>query len=510
MTDTIRLVVGNVNTVIDTKLPKSTMDSIKKVVGYRDEQAEWKMRAIENKLKAEGKPHFWVRQKMGDGIVSCIIYDKEKKKYVFPSGLLSNVKTFLKECNLAYELVDERSQPAQIKGYNLSPEISLRDYQSKAVEKSVKQTRGIVRAATGSGKTAIASAIIADVGAVPSIFYVTSIDLMRQAKDEIEKFIRYNNKPIKVGQVGAGKFDLQDITVMTVQTAVRALGHKYTKYDDEDFDDHKYNISTTQGQKLQQFIKSAGAIYCDEVHHWCAKTCQIIASSSEFAKYRYGFSATPFRDQGDDMLIDACFGKVICDIKASDLIRKKYLVRPTIYFVHTPKKNVEGSYDRVYKDGIINNQDRNLLISNIAEEMKKRDRKILILIKNIEHGNILESLIPDSFFLHGSHKAEERNKWIDKMREGEASITISTSLFDEGVDIKPLNALILAGSGASKTRALQRIGRVIRPYSNGNYVKDDAIVVDFVDNIKYMRKQSNTRRKIYKTEPEFEIRDWKI
>ena len=89
------------------------------------------------------------------------------------------------------------------------------------------------------------------------------------------------------------------------------------------------------------------------------------------------------------------------------------------------------------------------------------------------------------------------------MKEGKHRCVIASSIFDEGVDVRPLSALILAGAGKSQTRALQRIGRVIRAYEG----KKDAIVIDFFDDSKYLRKHSQARRKIYRTEPKFEISD---
>ena len=87
------------------------------------------------------------------------------------------------------------------------------------------------------------------------------------------------------------------------------------------------------------------------------------------------------------------------------------------------------------------------------------------------------------------------------MRKGEPQITISSVIFDEGIDVKPLDTLILAGAGKSSTRALQRIGRILRPYKD----KKNAIAVDFMDNCKYMQAHSKKRLNIYKTEEEFEI-----
>jgi hypothetical protein len=70
-----------------------------------------------------------------------------------------------------------------------------------------------------------------------------------------------------------------------------------------------------------------------------------------------------------------------------------------------------------------------------------------------------------------------------------------------GVDIKCLSALILAGGGKSYVKALQRIGRVIRSYPGKKF----AAIVDFYDDIKYLKAHSINRCKIYMTENGFKV-----
>lgn len=158
-------------------------------------------------------------------------------------------------------------------------------------------------------------------------------------------------------------------------------------------------------------------------------------------------------------------------------------------------------YGNVYKQAIVENEARNAQIVLMANKFYKSGRKILILVKQIAHGKLLEKLIPDSIFLHGSTGKKKRQKHLDLMREGKPQITIASVIFDEGIDCKPLNTLILAGGGKSPTRALQRIGRILRPYEG----KIDAIAVDFMDNCKYMQSHSSKRASIYATEEEFDI-----
>jgi len=95
----------------------------------------------------------------------------------------------------------------------------------------------------------------------------------------------------------------------------------------------------------------------------------------------------------------------------------------------------------------------------------------------------------------------KRKQAIQEMREGKRIALIASTIADEGLDIKNLSAIILAGGGKSSTRALQRIGRVLRPFDG----KTHAVVIDFDDEAKYLRKHSLRRKLIYETEPRFDI-----
>jgi len=503
----ITLRVTDSTTYVTGKLSKEIYQEFKKTLGYKDPNAIWRGR--------QAKAKNW------DGYLTAVCYSKthckcsiKKDGVHFPSGLYSRAADFFKVYGVPFSVVDERSSFANnqvLIGTN--PDFQVRDYQQEVIDKATKQQRGIIKVATGGGKTAIGAGIISKLGVGPFIFYVTSQDLLRQAKSELQRFLNINGLPIDVGVIGGGKCEVRDVNIMTVQTACRALGEKYKKFDDEDSEKEELSQEAKDRYDvIANLIHNAKGMICDEVQHWAAETCQVIADHSYNARFRYGLSATPWRDMGDDLLIDACFGRQIADINASFLIKKGILVRPTIYFVHTRKKlDDEATYQTAYKEGIVQNEERNLMIANIAQNMVSEKRNVLILVKHIEHGTLLEALIPDSFFINGSHSDKMRAGHIEEMRIKKAPITIATSIFDEGVDVKPLDGLILAGSGKSQTRALQRIGRVIRTYEDvaTNFVKKDAYVVDFHDNMKYMLGHSRARRRIYETEPEFVIKDFK-
>ena len=236
------------------------------------------------------------KRKGWDGRVSVLHYNKKSCKCYskktgmhFPTGLLSVAREIFDLHEIEYELVDNRTKPNKIKNYSLSTTFPARDYQSSTIEKACKRGRGIVQSATGSGKTFIAAGIISNLSVSPSIFYVPSKSLLRQAKDEFERFILDSGQKLEVGIIGAGKCDIKDVNIMTIQTAIRALDIKYKKADEEDSGE-KDKISTENKEKIKELIQNAKLIIADETQHWAADTCQVISDASENAYYKYGLS----------------------------------------------------------------------------------------------------------------------------------------------------------------------------------------------------------------------------
>jgi superfamily II DNA or RNA helicase len=256
-----------------------------------------------------------------------------------------------------------------------------------------------------------------------------------------------------------------------------------------------------------------------------------VARQCTNAYYRIGVSATPWRDAGDDLLIEAVLAKRKPEfaINASYLIKKGYLVPATIYFVPIKQVYKGKNYHKVYQEAIVDNKERNDAIIKIATKMyKTKDTTTLILIKNIEHGEKLQALLslrikPKAFtvtvddpktgkptivrvknieFLSGKDAPLRRKAVIQAVKEKKCRFLIGSTIADEGLDIPSLDCLILAGGGKSSTRAFQRIGRVIRLFEG----KTRAICFDFQDYTPMLRRHSRVREKLYRTEEEWEIK----
>lgn len=432
--------------------------------------------------------------------VKRTLYNLEGRS--FPTGLLSNVVKYLKKHNIKYEIEDSREVCFEdsIPLYNVTP----RDYQLYAVEQGVKKQRGIVLIATGGGKTVVAAAIIAQLN-VPTMFCVHTIDLLKQTYDEFSKFLQ-----VPIGIVGGGQVKIEKFNICMIQTLGHALNFKYIPADEFD----TYAEESPDMKSKMDILKMINATRCvivDECHHVSAMTYVNLMSSLPDASFRYGLSATPFRDDGRDLILHAFAGKLLCKISASYLIKQGFLMKPTIYIVDSSNKvamyatDTTANYNSVYKDYVVENEYRNGIIEEYAEFFYKKNRKILILVTQVTHGKALYNKIKkfDSKvqLLTGEVDTDLRTKLIKQMKNGELNIIIGTSLADEGLDIPILDTLILAGGGKSSVKALQRVGRILRLHQD----KKNPIVIDFNDNAKFLLSHSRKRWSIYKTEEEFKI-----
>lgn len=417
----------------------------------------------------------------------------------FQSGCFFLIAKILTDFQIPFELDDRRKiikpqDPLPIYGKE------ARDYQAKAVEVLMKRTRGVLIAATGAGKTFIVGNLVARLN-LPTMIYVHTCDLLHQMKDEIESLLQ-----IKCGQMGDGCIDIRQINVATIQTASRALLGEYEKAGEEDNADDEYTNIAPYRERIVETIKKCNVVIIDETHHASASSIQAVMKASEDAYYRYGVTAT-LREKGDDLLVNAVIGRVIHTIRASELIRAGWLIRPTIYFYEVDYTLVQqqGTYQQVYKNCIVENEYRNKLVVDSAIRFYESNKKILILVKRIKHGNILMEYLYDRMkvrFLQSKVNSEDRKQILEDFRNGDLDCIIATSLADEGLDLPILDAVILAGSGMSKVKAMQRIGRAIRKYPG----KEKAYIVDFNDKARYLQKHSAGRLKVYKSEEEFQIK----
>lgn len=477
-----------------TTLPANVLDEISDACSYEVEGAEHMKR-----MK-------YARYREWDGLKR--LFHRSWKS--FGSGLSERVSKILIKHGYDVKWDNDFQVPESFDfSFRDTSAFEERDYQTEAIAAAMDNQQGMIKIPTGGGKTYVAAEIMGMRGH-NSVFLVHTKDLLYQAKEVFSKIFNVYGVNM-VGQIGDGIIDPKTITVMTIQTASRALGVKFEKDPySEDEDAWKDKETDYRSSAIRECIDGAGLVFMDECHRVAAPTATGVVSAFQNAIYRYGLSASPWRDDGADLALEAIFGHIIYDIKASTLIAQGHLVKPFIRFRQVPpQKFPKGTrYATIYEQYIVNNDARNSIVVNEAVRRISKGIPTLILVRRISHGGELQRRINEAVgggipFLSGQNDSDLRGSVIRDLRDGGIRGLVATTIADEGLDIKPLAALILAGGGKSSTRALQRVGRVLRPFQG----KDHAEVIDFTDNAKFLIEHSMKRMEIYETEPDFSILD---
>lgn len=405
-----------------------------------------------------------------DGTISLL----DKWRHAFPAGLTGYLATRLTKEGIKFHLMDLRSRPEGSPLDVSKTEAILRPYQVETVQTSLEVGRGILNLPTASGKTMTASVIIGKAG-VNTLFVNHTKDLLYQSKEDIEKVIGE-----EMGVIGDGVFNPKKYTVAMIQTLYARIANK----------------------EMKDYLKGVQMLVLDEVHH-TGKNSWFRVAMNIPAYYRFGLTGTATRHDGANLNLMGATGRVIAKVTSSSLVKLGYLSKPYIYVYPVDEEVPATDYHDAYDLGIVRNEYRNAKIAELAKGFVKGDQTVLILVTRIEHGNTLVGLIPGAVFLNGGVDGHVRKETLDAFRDGKVKCVIATAIFDEGVNVVSMNAVILAGGGESDIKTVQRVGRVLRPSKD----KDHAIVIDFLDRSnRYLWDHSESRLACYGREEEFVVK----
>ena len=404
----------------------------------------------------------------------------------FPTGLCKAVEGSLTASGTEYEVEDLRVPPTPSEaGFDL---IGITfdypyEYQLETCEKMIEAKQGIVKVATGGGKTELAIAVTQYLG-LRTLFLVPSRELMYQSQ---KRFItRLGLSEAEVGVVGDGKWDPgSQVTIATIGTL-------------------ESRMDTPECQGL---IKSTEVLFLDECHGVGSDTYYTVATLCP-AYYRFGLSATPLdRTDGANLMLIAATGEMLCDITLKFLVEREVCAGADIIFdkITDPVLKKTARYPTAYKQGVSENPQLLEKVIGWTEAFVEEGLSTLILCEEIQHGKLIDdalwtetkSMIPHQF-IHGTEDMDIRRGAIESFSQRNLPVLIASSILDQGVDTDAIDALILAGSRKSKIKTLQRLGRGLRGKK--------LIVVEFSNFChRYLLEHSYQRLQDYKKEECFPI-----
>lgn len=426
----------------------------------------------ENKIKIEGEKSAWLSQSILDlcsieysgkrtegkrsinvvynETVAEEIYAKNNIVVVqFPPGLYWRILDFIKIFNFDITVDPYPKSPA----LNPKPiKITPRFYQQKTTDMILSgeiKNRATLVMATAGGKTILSVMIAAALG-LNTIFYTYSTDLLDQTAEVYENLFG-----TKIGRISGEYFDIQPITIATVQAV----------YSCQERQDERW-------EPISEYLNTVDLMFIDEGHMLGAKTIFTISQITN-AYYSYALTATPEREDGKELLIEAGTGPAVNLISEDELIKGGHVLPIEVNIYQVPRvRNKAKTYNTQYKKQIVNNNFRNKLIADIAE--RYQDRQTIILVKEIPHGKNLKELI-SAPFIHGTSK--NRKEVLAAFKSKEIKTIIASNILKQGIDLPGAEVLILAHGGSGKVELQQKIGRIRRPAPE----KEVGIVIDFYD-----------------------------
>jgi superfamily II DNA or RNA helicase len=329
---------------------------------------------------------------------------------------------------------------------------SLRDEQKEIKRETIqflnKTGSAIISAYPGFGKTCTSINIAIGIG-FKTLIIVNKIVLINQWKESIIKFCPDAS-----------------IQIVTAKSKLSVA--------------HFYIVNAINVPKLsKRFFDDIGTVIVDELHLIMAESLSK-SLMNVFPRYLLGLSATPYRPDSLDKLIDIYFG--------TNKVCRKLFRKHIAYKVRTNfKPEVEyASNGKINWSSIIdqqgNNKERNKLIVNLV--LTFPERNFLILVKRVSQGEyLLNTLIS-----YGEHATSllGNNQTFDR----EARILIATGQkCGTGFDHDKLDTLVLASD--FEEYFVQYLGRIFRKRDT------EPVVYDFVDKNGILEKHFKTRKEIY-------------
>jgi superfamily II DNA or RNA helicase len=246
-----------------------------------------------------------------------------------------------------------------------------------------------------------------------------------------------------------------------------------------------------------------GTLVFDEGHHAAAGTWQELIRRLA-PRNHYYLSAVPFRSGRDQAVLDALAGERLTGgrYSAQFLIERGYACPVTVRVLRCRIEGemTEKPFAEVYREFVVENAARNRRIAGEARREAAAGRSVLVLVDHVRHGrNVRRLLGEEARFVHGSTPRGALRRATAAFSVGDLPCLVATAgLFQEGVSIDGIHALVMGGGLRSRAKVIQSVGRGMRRAPG----KEACLYVDFWDDDEagILRRHSRERFRVLKEE----------
>jgi len=445
-------------------------------------------RKLTNKFKYEiPGARFMPAVKLGrwDGTVS--FFSQGGLTYV---NLLEEIVPILEQNNYTFDLDDKRqawdlkfepvkedtfSHVTWPQGHTMEGQpIVLRDHQVEVINNFINNPQCLQEVATAAGKTIITAALsklIEPYGR--SIIIVPNKSLVTQTEED------YINMGLDVGvYFGDRKEPGRTHTICTWQS-LNILEKKRQNAEDD---------------LIEEFKRDVVCVIVDEVHQAKADVLRrLLTNVYGYVPIRWGLTGTVPKADYEFKSLHVSLGDVINRVSAAELQAKGLLAKCQIEILQL-WDYVDYKNYREEQTHLVTKQERINYIGRMVEQMRQSGNT-LVLVDRVKSGELLTEAIPDSVFVRGATKADERKEHYDEVKTADDKVIVATyGVAAVGINLPRIFNLVLIEPGKSFVRVIQSIGRGIRKAQDKDFVQ----VWDVCSTAKFSKRHLTERKKFYR------------
>jgi len=405
-------------------------------------------------------------------------------------NLLDQIVPILEDNNYTFDL-DDRRQSWDLKfepvkedtfshvtwpeGHTMEGQpIVLRDHQVEVINNFINNPQCLQEVATAAGKTIITAALsklIEPYGR--SIIIVPNKSLVTQTEED------YINMGLDVGvYFGDRKEPGRTHTICTWQS-LNILEKKRQNAEDD---------------LIEEFKRDVVCVIVDEVHQAKADVLRrLLTNVYGYVPIRWGLTGTVPKADYEFKSLHVSLGDVINRVSAAELQAKGLLAKCQIEILQM-WDYVDYKNYREEQTHLVTKQERINYIGRMVEQMRQSGNT-LVLVDRVKSGELLTEAIPNSVFVRGATKADERKEHYDDVKTADDKVIVATyGVAAVGINLPRIFNLVLIEPGKSFVRVIQSIGRGIRKAQDKDFVQ----VWDVCSTAKFSKRHLTERKKFYR------------
>jgi DNA excision repair protein ERCC-3 len=337
----------------------------------------------------------------------------------------------------------------------------LRAYQREAVDGFWHGGSGVVVLPCGAGKTIVGAAAMAEAQAT-TLILVTNTVAARQWRHEL--LARTSLTEDEIGEYSGARKEIRPVTIAT------------------------YQVMTTRRKGVYRHLelldaRDWGLILYDEVHLLPAPIFRMTADLQ--ARRRLGLTATLVREDGREGDVFSLIGPKRYDAPWKDIEAQGYIAPADCVEVRVTLSDSERlAYATAEPEERYRFCSTTASKTRVVERLVEHHRgeQVLVIGQYIDQLDDLGERL-DAPVIKGETTVKTRERLFEAFRTGEISLLVVSKVANFSIDLPEATVAIqVSGTFGSRQEEAQRLGRVLRPKSDGRTARFYAVTArDTVD-----------------------------